>query len=79
MALTLRELANRIGAEFTGDGGTAIVGVSTLQRASPDSISFLANRTYKRYLAETKAAAVILRKDDATRVRCRYCCRKIHT
>ncbi len=65
MALTLKELADRIGAEFTGDGSTTIVGVSTLQRASSDSISFLANRTYKRYLTDTKAAAVILRKDDA--------------
>ncbi len=65
MALTLRELADRIGAQLTGDGGAIIVGVSTLQRASSDRISFLANRTYKRYLTDTKAAAVILRKDDA--------------
>lgn len=65
VALTLKELAERIGGEIVGSGDTRIAGVSTLHRASPDSISFLANRAYKRHLAHTKAAAVILRKEDA--------------
>lgn len=65
MALTLQELADRVDAELRGSGQIRITGVCTLHNGKPDSISFLANRAYKRYLADTRAAAVILRPEDA--------------
>lgn len=65
MALTLQELADRVGGEVKGSGQTRIAGVCTLHNGRPESISFLANRAYKRYLTDTNAAAVILRREDA--------------
>lgn len=65
VALTLQDLASQVGGEVRGAGDTRIVGVCTLHNGRADSISFLANRTYKRFLAGTRAAAVILRPEDA--------------
>lgn len=57
---TLEELARATGAALHGDGACAILGVATLQHARPGTISFLANPKYRRYLATTRASAVIL-------------------
>lgn len=65
MPLTLQELSERVGGEVLGGGQVHISTVSSLHSATPGSISFLANRAYKRHLADTKAAAVILRREDA--------------
>lgn len=62
---TLAELAARCGGEVRGDGGTRVSAVATLQNGRPGAISFLANPHYKRYLADTKSAAVILAPADA--------------
>jgi UDP-3-O-[3-hydroxymyristoyl] glucosamine N-acyltransferase len=43
-----------------GDPRCLISSVATLQRAGQGSISFLANRTYRKYLTATRASAVIL-------------------
>lgn len=61
----LAELASRFGAMLHGDGERTIAGVGTLQEAGPGQIAFLANPKYRRYLANTNAAAVILREADA--------------
>lgn len=60
----LRELAERFGLDLQGPD-TAIHGVGTLERAGPDQVSFLANRAYRKLLPLTRAAAVIVRVDDA--------------
>lgn len=65
VAYTLAELAERCGGELRGAGGMRIRGVATLQHAGPGQIAFLANPHYRRYLAETRAAAVILAAADA--------------
>ncbi|MGH8398262.1 MAG: UDP-3-O-(3-hydroxymyristoyl)glucosamine N-acyltransferase [Gammaproteobacteria bacterium] len=62
---TLAELAERCGAILRGDGNTRIHGVDTLTRAGPGTIAFLSNPHYRRYLSDTKAAAVILAPVDA--------------
>lgn len=64
MALTLGELAEKVDGELVGDPQCPISGVSTLQNARPNTISFLANPAYRKYLAETKASAVILRREE---------------
>lgn len=56
----LGDIASELGAELKGDPDTEIVGLATLQAASPGQIAFLANASYGRYLAETSASAVIL-------------------
>lgn len=62
---TLAELATRCGGELRGDGGVRLHGVATIQNATPGTIAFLANPHYKRFLAETRASALILSVDDA--------------
>ena len=65
MAISLGELASRFGCELVGDADTTVDNVASLQRASATSLSFLSSSTYKPQLASTKAAAVILRADEA--------------
>ena len=62
MAVTLKELAEAIDAELTGDGSIVITGANTLEDAGPDQVSFLSNRLYAPQLEVTRAAAVIVSK-----------------
>ena len=62
---TLAELAARCGGEVRGDGGVRVHGVATIQNAAPGNIVFLANPHYRRFLAATRASAVILTPADA--------------
>lgn len=62
--MTLAEIAQRVGCELHGDGDCVVSAVATLQNATPGQISFLANSRYRRYLAGTRASAVVLRRDD---------------
>lgn len=66
MSLTLGELAERSGAGLHGDAALPIEGVCTLQDGRAGCIGFLANPHYRRYLAGTRAAAVILGADDVS-------------
>lgn len=65
MAYTLRELADKINADLRGDPDCLINGVATLRSATEGQVSFLSNSTYKKYLADTKASAVVLTAEDA--------------
>ena len=65
--LSLQELARRIGAELRG-GGRDVAGVAPLEEATPLQVAFYANPRYKKDLAATKAAAVIVSADDAAHV-----------
>lgn len=60
MSITLGELAVRFGCTLKGDPDAKISRVATIERADADSITFLANPRYKRYLGQTKAGAVVL-------------------
>lgn len=60
MTLTLGELAEQTGAQLQGDASLPIDVVCTLQDGRPNGISFLANPQYRKYLADTRAGAVIL-------------------
>ena len=62
---TLAELAARCGGEVRGDGGARIERVATIQNAGPGSIAFLANPHYRKFLATTRASALILSAADA--------------
>lgn len=58
MLIQLSALAEQLGLEFTGDN-VAISGVSTLDKAGPDQISFLVNPKYASQLETTKAGCVL--------------------
>jgi UDP-3-O-[3-hydroxymyristoyl] glucosamine N-acyltransferase len=60
VSLTLKELAERIGAEPSGDLSAVIQSASTLEDAKPGQVSFLANPKYAKQLETTGASAVIV-------------------
>ncbi len=60
MATTLKQLANRIGAELEGNGDIAIESANTLEDATAGQISFLSNPRYEKQLETTQATAVIV-------------------
>jgi UDP-3-O-[3-hydroxymyristoyl] glucosamine N-acyltransferase len=60
MALTLSEIAARIGGRVVGDGGVRIEGVAGIREAKEGEITFLANPKYEEFLAGTRASAIIL-------------------
>ncbi|HTN34694.1 MAG TPA: UDP-3-O-(3-hydroxymyristoyl)glucosamine N-acyltransferase, partial [Marinobacter sp.] len=61
----LDEIAKALGAELRGDPDAVISGLATLQAAVTGQISFLANPSYAKYLAETHASAVIVSPAEA--------------
>jgi UDP-3-O-[3-hydroxymyristoyl] glucosamine N-acyltransferase len=68
VALSLADIAARLGGDVLGDGQTLISQVGTLASAGAGEIGFLANLKYKNQLQTTKAAAVIVSPDFADAV-----------
>ena len=68
MAETLGSLASRFGCELRGDPDTVVSRVATLANADEQSLSFLASPQYRADLESTRAAAVVLRSEDAESV-----------
>jgi UDP-3-O-[3-hydroxymyristoyl] glucosamine N-acyltransferase len=62
---TLGELAEGLGGVVRGDKDCLIRDVAVIQQAAPGTVTFLANRRYRRYLAGTLASAVILSPEEA--------------
>jgi UDP-3-O-[3-hydroxymyristoyl] glucosamine N-acyltransferase len=58
-SFTLGDLADRLGCELTGDRNAQITGISTLEKAGPGEITFLANVRYAPQAKLTRATAVI--------------------
>ncbi|MEI8298039.1 MAG: UDP-3-O-(3-hydroxymyristoyl)glucosamine N-acyltransferase [Pseudomonadota bacterium] len=62
---TLGQIAARFGLVLQGDPDIRVSGVATLRDAASDTVTFLANPRYRRYLAQTKAAAVVVDQASA--------------
>jgi len=60
MNRTLDEVAKLIGGTVVGDGSVVLTGVSGIREALPGQLTFLSNPKYTRYLATTRASAVIV-------------------
>ncbi len=65
MPIKLGELAAQFQCELVGDPDVIIDNVAGLQNAGPRSLSFLSNPKFRKQLAATSAAAVVLRPEDA--------------
>jgi len=65
MPLRLAELAVRFGCELRGDPDATVDRVASLHEAREGSLAFLANPRYRRYLAGTRATAVVLEAASA--------------
>ncbi len=59
VSFTVGQLAQLLGCEVAGDAGIEIVGVSTIEKAGPGEITFLANMKYAPKLKSLRAAAII--------------------
>jgi UDP-3-O-[3-hydroxymyristoyl] glucosamine N-acyltransferase len=64
VTIKLGQLAEFLGATLRGDPETQITGLATLQEAGPAQLSFLANPQYRKYLASSQAAALLLKEAD---------------
>lgn len=65
MPISLGELATQFGCELIGNPDVVVDRVASLSSAQSSALSFLSNAALKEQLSATKAAAVILRADDA--------------
>ena len=65
MALTLAQLADRLGVELRGNGEVLVDRVATLDAAGQGAVSFLSNSRYRAQLARCRASAVIVAESDA--------------
>jgi UDP-3-O-[3-hydroxymyristoyl] glucosamine N-acyltransferase len=65
VGITLRQLAERCGAELVGDGDVVIDRVASLDAAGEGAIAFLSSPKYRDHLAGTRASAVIVAPGDA--------------
>ena len=68
IAISLTDIAEKIGAELVASNGQSITpliisGIGTLESATATEVSFLANPSYRKQLADTQAAAVIVHPD----------------
>jgi UDP-3-O-[3-hydroxymyristoyl] glucosamine N-acyltransferase len=58
--VTLGELAVRFGCTLKGDPDAQVSRVASIEDAQPDSVTFLANPRFRRFLPQTRAGAVVL-------------------
>lgn len=68
MALTLGEIAARVGGDLTGDASRSITGINDLSRASQDQLSFLGNPRYAKAALESQAGAILIPRDFSTQL-----------
>ncbi|MCP4596034.1 UDP-3-O-(3-hydroxymyristoyl)glucosamine N-acyltransferase [Neptuniibacter sp.] len=61
---SLIELAEIIAADIQGDANYRVSSIGTLQSASSEQLTFIANPKYQKYLPTTQAGAVILSEQD---------------
>lgn len=64
MKISLKQLAERIGGELSGNGEIEIESVAPIETAGEGQITFLANPKYEKYLDTTTASAVIIEADS---------------
>jgi UDP-3-O-[3-hydroxymyristoyl] glucosamine N-acyltransferase len=59
-AVSVGEIADLVGGEFSGDRDRSITAVASLAQAKSDQLSFLSNRKYVADLATTEAGAILV-------------------
>ena len=64
MHLTVKELAERLGCPFEGDGTVVLKGVASLEKAGRGDLVYLAKAKFRQPLERTNASAAILPHDE---------------
>ncbi len=62
--MKLGELAEKLGCAVEGDASIEITGVAGIEEAAPGELTFLVNRKYKAALETTRAAAIVIARDE---------------
>ncbi len=65
LEVPLGEIADKIGAQCEVDSELLVKGISTLESANVDEVSFLSSKKHAKHLPGTKALAVIIKPDDS--------------
>ncbi len=60
---TLGQISDELGGVLTGDRELVITGLAGILDAQPGEITFLAASQYRKYLAETRASAIVVAPD----------------
>ena len=60
MSIKLKDICEHLGGELSGDGQIEITGVSGINEAEPNQITFVANSKYLAAIATTQASAIII-------------------
>ena len=63
MQLSIKEIAKLVDGEVIGEGDRIIKGIAAFDDAGSDEITFATSVSYKKRIAQTKAAAVIVSPD----------------
>jgi UDP-3-O-[3-hydroxymyristoyl] glucosamine N-acyltransferase len=61
--MNLHELASHLGLPYEGDGTWVIQSPASLEKATPEQISFIENEKYYPFLKTTKAGVIIAKPD----------------
>ncbi len=64
MLLTIARLSELLGIDYQGDGATEINAIASLENARSGQLGFLSDRRHRKFLATTKASAVIISPKD---------------
>lgn len=59
LEFTLKEIAKRVSGEVSGNEGTRIFGINSLEKATEGQISFLTSSRYREQVTKTKASALL--------------------
>ena len=66
LPLTLRQLADHLGAELVGDGSVVVSAVGSITNGQPGQVAFLSNQRYSKHIETTQASAVITKPQVTT-------------
>ena len=61
--MELRSIAEKLGCTLRGNGDTDITGVSGIEKAAPDQLTFVSNRKYAASARTTLAGAILVADD----------------
>jgi len=58
--ITIKDIAEKTGGRLTGDGNIIIKRISGMEEAQEGDITFLSQKSFEKYLRDTKASAIIV-------------------
>ncbi|MFH1577825.1 MAG: UDP-3-O-(3-hydroxymyristoyl)glucosamine N-acyltransferase [Candidatus Omnitrophota bacterium] len=70
MQMTVREIADFLGGEATGDKEAVITGVAGIKEAKQGEITFLSNPRYNHLVSKTQASAIITSRETDFPAKC---------